>query len=235
MRWRSHFEGMTHAITSKAEWVQELLPRPEEALKGLKLSLKVNGNLDDTDGKESCKIHNITQEQFDTLKKQAIEEGCAILREYNTDIKESARIHFGEQEKLSALRWEDLWKEAIKQKHLSGLSVHTFSGAYSKDTFNDYEILLQEKNALTRFESDVRFWRDSNWIKDLLPTPAVDTENSVGHTEILGIHLTTKTKTGNEYETYFGNETGISSDLKRPLTDISKKTLDELLKLIQPI
>ena len=54
MRWRSHFEGMTHAITSKAEWVQELLPRPEEALKGLKLSLKVNGNLDDTDGKESC-------------------------------------------------------------------------------------------------------------------------------------------------------------------------------------
>ena len=235
MRWRSHFEGMTHAITSKAEWVQELLPRPEEALKGLKLSLKVNGNLDDTDGKESCKIHNITQEQFDTLKKQAIEEGCAILREYNTDIKESARIHFSEQEKLSALRWEDLWKEAIKQKHLDGLSVHTFSGAYSKDTFNDYEILLQEKNALTRFESDVRFWRDSNWIKDLLPTPAVDTENSVGHTEILGIHLTTKTKTGNEYETYFGNETGISSDLKRPLTDISKKTLDELLKLIQPI
>ena len=72
-------------------------------------------------------------------------------------------------------------------------------------------------------------------IKDLLPTPAVDTENSVGHTEILGIHLTTKTENGNEYETYFGNETGISSDLKRPLTDISKKTLDELLRLIQPI
>ena len=126
-------------------------------------------------------------------------------------------------------------KKPSNRNILDGLSVHTFSGAYSKDTFNDYEILLQEKNALTRFESDVRFWRDSNWIKDLLPTPAVDTENSVGHTEILGIHLTTKTKTGNEYETYFGNETGISSDLKRPLTDISKKTLDELLKLIQPI
>lgn len=235
MRWRSHFEGMTHAITSKAEWVQELLPRPEEALKGLKASLKVNGNLDTATGTDSCETYNITQEQFNALKKQAIEEGCAVLREINTDLKESAKTYLNEQEELEALSWDKLWREAINQKHLDGLTIHTFSGAHNSDTFNDYEILLQEKNALTRFESDVRFWRERNWIIDLLPTPAVDTQNGDMHTEIIGIYITTKTEAGDQHETYFGNEPNITSDAKRPLTDISKNTLDNLLRLIQPI
>ena len=123
--------------------------------------------------KSPVKIHNITQEQFDALKKQAIEEGCAILREYNTDIKESARIHFSEQEKLSALRWEDLWKEAIKQKHLSGLSVTPSAVHTAKILSTIMKYCSRRKTLSPDLNPMFASGGDSNWIKDLLPTPAI--------------------------------------------------------------
>ena len=85
IRWRSTFAGITAAINNKLEWVLKLIPRPEECLKSLKLSLSTADSLEQVDGPTACEMYNITQEQFDALKQQAFAESCDVLRNQKSE------------------------------------------------------------------------------------------------------------------------------------------------------
>ena len=231
IRWRSTFEGITAAINKKLEWVLKLVPRPEECLKSLKLAFSTTGSLEQVDGQSACEMFNITQEQFDTLKQQAIAESCAVLRNQNQKLRKDAFDFFSAHCPVlsDTVGWEGVWKAALTQPQFSNLSEETFTGAHDDEDFNDYTLLLKEKHALTRFEADVRIWQSRSWIKDLLPPPPVSDNRT--YTRINRIFILAEHENGNEDEIHFGN----SNDADCPLHRVPKEVIEKLLTLVQNV
>ena len=231
IRWRSTFAGITAAINNKLEWVLKLIPRPEECLKSLKLSLSTTGSLEQVDGQTACEMYNITQEQFDALKQQAFAESCDVLRNQNQKLREDASSFFSAHcpVLLDAVGWEGLWKAALALPQFSDLSDETFTGVHDAEDFNDYTLLLKEKHALTRFENDVRIWQSRNWIKDLLPPPPVADNRT--YTKINRIFILAEHENGNEDEIHVGNSDGADCPLHR----VPKEVIEKLLTLVQNV
>ena len=231
IRWRSTFAGITAAINNKLEWVLKLIPRPEECLKSLKLSLSTTGSLEQVDGQTACEMYNITQEQFDALKQQAFAESCDVLRNQNQKFREDASSFFSAHcpVLLDAVGWEGLWKAALALPQFSDLSEETFTGVHDAEDFNDYTLLLKEKHALTRFENDVRIWQSRSWIKDLLPLPPVADNRT--YTKINRIFILAEHENGNEDEIHVGNSDGADCPLHR----VPKEVIEKLLTLVQDV
>ena len=231
VRWRSTFEGITAAINNKLEWVLKLVPRPEECLKSLKLALSTTASLEQVDRQTACEMYNITQEQFDALKQQAVMESCAVLRNQNQKLREDAFSFFSVHCPVlsDAVGWKGVWKAALALPQFSDLSEETFTGAHDAEDFNEYTLLLKEKRALTRFEADVRIWQSRNWIKDLLPLPPVSDDRT--YTKINRIFILAEHENGNEDEIHFGN----SDDADCPLHRVPKEVIEELLTLVQNV
>ena len=231
IRWRSTFEGIAAAINNKVEWVGRFIPRPEECLRSLKLSLSTTGTLEQVDRKDACKMFNIKQDQFDALKQQTIEEGCADLRKQNREHLQNANnIYTNRGNELEVVGWEGIWKAALLLPQFSGLSEETFTGAHDKESFNDYPVLLKESQALARFEADMRFWNNRRWIKDLIPPP-VSENGDMKYTKINRISILAEQVDGNEEEIHVGN----SDEVDLPLNRVPNELIEGFLNLVQSV